>query len=128
LQKRSVGSAIIPRADPGSNNEHIYPRDEYLRGDPGVVSRNIKALETELGVLLFVRSTRSLKLTKEGARFYRDCVQIVKRFEDATRQFRTEASQRSQQGRVSAGNVATDVAPQNSGIRTTIPRDGNHSG
>jgi LysR family transcriptional regulator for bpeEF and oprC len=64
--------------------------------DPGVISRNIKALEAELGVLLFARSTRSLKLTPEGARFYRDCVQIVKRFEDATRQFRTEGSQRSQ--------------------------------
>jgi LysR family transcriptional regulator, regulator for bpeEF and oprC len=61
--------------------------------DPGAVSRTIKALETELGVLLFARSTRSLKLTPEGARFYRDCLQILKRFEQATGQFRSEESQ-----------------------------------
>jgi LysR family transcriptional regulator for bpeEF and oprC len=61
--------------------------------DPGAVSRTIKALETELGVLLFARSTRSLKLTPEGSRFYRDCIQILKRFEHATGQFRSEASQ-----------------------------------
>jgi LysR family transcriptional regulator for bpeEF and oprC len=69
--------------------------------DPGAVSRTIKALEAELGVLLFVRSTRSLKLTPEGARFYRDCVQILKRFEDATRQFRTDEA--AQHGRLKIG-------------------------
>jgi DNA-binding transcriptional LysR family regulator len=68
--------------------------------DPGAVSRTIKALETELGVLLFARSTRSLKLTPEGSRFYRDCVQILKRFEHATGQFRSEESQR---GRLKVG-------------------------
>jgi DNA-binding transcriptional LysR family regulator len=61
--------------------------------DPGAVSRTIKALETELGVLLFARSTRSLKLTPEGSRFYRDCIHILKRFEHATGQFRSEESQ-----------------------------------
>src|SRR6266849_10738392 len=68
--------------------------------DPGAVSRTIKALEAELGVLLFSRSTRSLKLTPEGARFYRDCVPILKRFENATGQFRCEGSQR---GRLKIG-------------------------
>jgi LysR family transcriptional regulator for bpeEF and oprC len=68
--------------------------------DPGAVSRTIKALETELGVLLFARSTRSLQLTPEGSRFYRDCVQILKRFENATGQFRSEESQR---GRLKVG-------------------------
>ncbi len=68
--------------------------------DPGAVSRTIKALEAELGVLLFSRSTRSLKLTPEGARFYRDCVPILKRFESATGQFRCEGSQR---GRLKVG-------------------------
>jgi DNA-binding transcriptional LysR family regulator len=53
----------------------------------GVASRTIKALETELGVLLFARSTHTLKLTAEGARFYRDCVHVLKTFEEATQQF-----------------------------------------
>jgi hypothetical protein len=43
----------------------------------GAVSRAIKALETELGVLLFARSTRTLKLAAEGARLYRDCVHVL---------------------------------------------------
>jgi DNA-binding transcriptional LysR family regulator len=69
--------------------------------DPGAVSRTIKSLETELGVLLFARSTRSLKLTPEGERFYRDSVAILKRFEAATQQFRNyEAEKR---GRLTVG-------------------------
>jgi LysR family transcriptional regulator, regulator for bpeEF and oprC len=45
--------------------------------DPTGVGRAIKALEAELGTRLFTRTTRALKLTPEGARFYRDCVQIL---------------------------------------------------
>jgi LysR family transcriptional regulator, regulator for bpeEF and oprC len=69
--------------------------------DPGVVSRTIKALEADLGVLLFARSTRSLRLTPEGARFYRDCVRILQRFEAATKRFRGD--QAAQQGRLKVG-------------------------
>jgi LysR family transcriptional regulator for bpeEF and oprC len=58
--------------------------------DPTAVSRTISALENELGVLLFVRSTRSLKLTAEGARFHRDCEQILQRFAQATQRFRAD--------------------------------------
>jgi DNA-binding transcriptional LysR family regulator len=69
--------------------------------DPGAVSRTIKSLETKLGVLLFARSTRSLKLTAEGARFYRDSVAILKRFEAATRQFRNDEAE--ERGRLTVG-------------------------
>jgi DNA-binding transcriptional LysR family regulator len=69
--------------------------------DPGAVSRTIKSLETKLGVLLFARSTRSLKLTPEGARFYRDSVGILKRFEAATRQFRNDEAEK--RGRLTVG-------------------------
>jgi LysR family transcriptional regulator, regulator for bpeEF and oprC len=57
--------------------------------DPSAVSRAIKTLETDLGVLLFARSTRALKLTAEGSRFHRECVQILKRLGDVARQFRS---------------------------------------
>jgi LysR family transcriptional regulator, regulator for bpeEF and oprC len=56
--------------------------------DPAAVSRAIKALEEQLGIVLFARSTRSLRLTDEGARFHRDCVHILKKLEEATDQFR----------------------------------------
>jgi LysR family transcriptional regulator, regulator for bpeEF and oprC len=60
--------------------------------DPTAVSRAIKALETELGVLLFARSTRTLKLTTDGARFYRDCVEVLSKLSRATAQFRVDAA------------------------------------
>jgi LysR family transcriptional regulator, regulator for bpeEF and oprC len=60
--------------------------------DSATVSRAIKALEADLGVLLFRRSTRTLKLTAEGARFYRDSVQLLDRLERATGQFRARGN------------------------------------
>src|SRR5262249_35236191 len=56
--------------------------------DPAVVSRAIRQLETDLGVALFVRSTRALKLTPEGALFYRDWVHTVTKHDAATQRFR----------------------------------------
>jgi len=56
--------------------------------DPTAVSRTIAALEKDLGVLLLARSTRRLKLTQEGARFHRDCIQILEKFTQATERFR----------------------------------------
>jgi len=44
-------------------------------------------LEKDLGVLLFARSTRALKLTAEGARFYRDCTHILQKVTEATQRF-----------------------------------------
>jgi len=57
--------------------------------DPTAVSRAISALEKDLDVLLFVRSTRSLKLTREGARFYDDCIQILQKYNEATQRYRS---------------------------------------
>src|SRR5712671_337643 len=72
--------------------------------DPAIVSRTIKALESELGAILFKRSTRSLKLTPEGVRFYRDCVQLLKKFEETTQQFRID-------GAIVHGRLKVGVAP-----------------
>lgn len=48
-----------------------------------VVSRKLGGLEERLGVRLFNRTTRSLALTEEGARFYDRCVRILAEVEDA---------------------------------------------
>ena len=69
--------------------------------DRAAVSRAIKGLETEFDVLLFARSTRALKLTAEGARFYRDCVQVLKKFEAATQRFRRDDA--APRGRLNVG-------------------------
>lgn len=43
---------------------------EYLRISPALVSRRIRAIEKQLGVILLVRSTRKFELTAEGALLY----------------------------------------------------------
>jgi len=53
-----------------------------------VISRKLSRLEERLGVRLVNRTTRSLALTDEGARFYDRCVQILAEIDDAE----TEAS------------------------------------
>lgn len=63
--------------------------------DPAAVSRAVKGLEEDLGTLLFTRSTRVLKLTAEGKRFYRDGAQMLRSFEETIRRFQADtASQR----------------------------------
>jgi LysR family transcriptional regulator, regulator for bpeEF and oprC len=55
-------------------------------------------------VLLFARSTRDLKLTQDGLRFYEDCVQIIGRFAEATQRFRLAKS-------VPSGELKVGMAP-----------------
>jgi DNA-binding transcriptional LysR family regulator len=50
--------------------------------DPAAVTRAIKSLEENLAIALFTRSTRALKLTTEGARFYRAGAPMLRRFEE----------------------------------------------
>ena len=44
------------------------------------VTQQIRALEKELGVRLFVRTTRTVRLTEEGRSFYGDARRIVRKF------------------------------------------------
>jgi len=64
--------------------------------DPAAVSRAIKGLEEDLGISLFTRSTRVLKLTTEGARFYRDGAQMLKSFEETIGRFRADTALQGQ--------------------------------
>jgi DNA-binding transcriptional LysR family regulator len=64
--------------------------------DPAAVSRAIKNLEETLGTLLFTRSTRMLRLTTEGARFYRDAAQMLKTFEETVGRFQADTAKERQ--------------------------------
>lgn len=64
--------------------------------DPAAVSRAIKGLEEELDISLFARSTRALKLTTEGARFYRDSAAMLKTFEQTIHRFRADTTLQGQ--------------------------------
>lgn len=64
--------------------------------DPAAVSRAINGLEESLGILLFTRSTRVLKLTTEGTRFYRDGAQMLRKFDETISRFQADTARRRQ--------------------------------
>lgn len=47
------------------------------------VSRQLRALETELGASLLTRSTRRMHLTEAGERWYTHCVRVLREIDDA---------------------------------------------
>ena len=56
-----------------------------LLGEPkSTVSRAIARLEEDVGLQLFVRGTRSLRLTHDGSQFYRHAVRILEQVEAAS--------------------------------------------
>jgi len=54
-----------------------------LRLTSGAVSRQIATLETELGVTLLARSTRSMAVTAEGHRYHEHCLRVLREVADA---------------------------------------------
>ncbi len=47
------------------------------------VSRQLRALESDLGAVLVVRSTRSLRVTEAGQRWYEHCVRVLRSIDEA---------------------------------------------
>src|SRR5262245_23693063 len=50
---------------------------------PAMISRRLAGLETRLGVRLINRTTRSLRLTDEGASYYDTCARVLAEIEEA---------------------------------------------
>ena len=50
-------------------------RETYV--DPSTLSRQVGAIERDLGVALFVRGHRSLRLTREGAAFLAEAAHVL---------------------------------------------------
>jgi DNA-binding transcriptional LysR family regulator len=71
------------------------------------VSQNVSRLEKALGVRLFARSTRALKLTAEGESFLQQCRQPLSELESACKQIASDAQRAN--GRVRA-TVVSPVA------------------
>jgi DNA-binding transcriptional LysR family regulator len=76
LQEMSVFSRVV-----ASGSLSAAARDLGL--SPALVSRRLAALEARLGVRLVHRTTRSLRLTVEGARYYDACSRVLAEIEDA---------------------------------------------
>src|SRR5713101_1519263 len=85
---------------------------EELHVTQGAVSRQIKALETYLGVPLFVRLARALELTEQGRRYLGSVREGFDRIEEATRRI---------VGQPDAGVLTVNVLPTLA-MRWLIPR------
>ncbi|SIT37334.1 Transcriptional regulator, LysR family [Paraburkholderia piptadeniae] len=53
---------------------------------PAAVSRSVARLESRLGVRLFVRTTRQIRLTDAGRRYFEQCRQALNQLADAERE------------------------------------------
>ncbi|MRG93038.1 LysR family transcriptional regulator [Polyangium spumosum] len=58
------------------------------------VSRQLRALEAELGAALLVRSTRRLRVTDAGQRWYEHCVRVLRDIDDGREAVRSTQSAR----------------------------------
>lgn len=65
-----------------------------LRMSLPAVSRQLQALERDLGASLIVRSTRRLHVTDAGQRWYEHCVRVLREIEDAKSAVRPSRSVR----------------------------------
>ena len=64
--------------------------------DLAAVGRAITSLEENMGIVLFMLSTRVLKLTTEGKRFYRDGAQMLRKFEETIGRFQVDTAEQRQ--------------------------------
>lgn len=72
-------AAFVRTADLGS----FSAAGKALGLTPSAVGKAVTTLERQLGVRLFQRSTRSLRLTEEGRLFHERCRRILDDFDDA---------------------------------------------
>lgn len=54
-----------------------------LHMSPPAVTRAVAALEDAIGARLLTRTTRAVKMTEAGARYYEDCRRILAAIEEA---------------------------------------------
>src|SRR3954454_17761881 len=76
LQEMSVFSRVVVSGS-------LSAAARELGISPALVSRRLAALENRLGVRLINRTTRSLNLTVEGARYYDACTRVLAEIEEA---------------------------------------------
>ncbi len=66
---------------PSAQLQSFSEAARQLSMSPSAVSRAVARLEDDLGIRLLQRTTRSLTLTEDGAKFYQRCQQILDELE-----------------------------------------------
>jgi DNA-binding transcriptional LysR family regulator len=98
MDKLKAMQTFVHIADQGSLTAAARSRDSSL---PAVV-RTLAALEADLGVRLFHRTTRRISLTEEGKRYLENCRQVLAAVEEAEAALSADAAEPAGQLTVTA--------------------------
>lgn len=95
-----------------AETEHMTKSARRLNVVQPALSRSMHGLEDELGVKLFVKSGRNIRLTQEGARFYERASAVLGDLDAAASDIKSYASSRENTVRIgvfSATNLTIDA-------------------
>lgn len=85
-----------------AEHEGFTPAAQAAGVTPAAVSRSVARLEDRLGVRLFVRTTRRIRLTDSGRAYFEQCRQALAQLVDAEREITGDQAAPSGQLRISA--------------------------
>ncbi len=86
MRRRLPSLSLLRAFERAAHHRSFKLAAEDLHVTPSAVSHKIKQLEEELGIPLFQRLTRAIKLTAAGRAYFRDVYRAFARLETGTRQ------------------------------------------
>jgi len=92
---RPIAAGHLRAFDAVARHLNFRAAAEELSLTQSAVSRQIQALEDEVGAALFLRHTRAVELTSAGAQLLRACSMALERIDTAVRQIRQSAGRKS---------------------------------
>jgi len=101
MDRIDLMSAYIAVAETGSFTNAA----QRLGMTPQLVSKYVRALEDQLGAQMFIRSTRSVRLTETGAAYLGKCTQLLDDYDELTAAVRND--HRAPQGKLTVAAPAT---------------------
>lgn len=95
LRSRPISAGHLRAFEAVARHLNFRAASEEMALTQSAVSRQIQALEEEVGVSLFLRHTRAVELTSAGAQLLLAVSQSLPRIDNAVRQIRQSAGRRS---------------------------------
>lgn len=95
LRTRAVAAGHLRAFVAAAEHLNFRAAADTLALTPSAVSRQIQALEDEVGVALFLRHTRAVELTSAGVHLLRAVAPGLERIDSAVRQLRQTAGRKS---------------------------------
>jgi DNA-binding transcriptional LysR family regulator len=95
LRSRPLGAGHLRAFEAVARHLNFRAAAEEMALTQSAVSRQIQALEDEIGVLLFLRHTRAVELTSAGSQLLRTLLPMLERLDSTVRQIRQSAGRKS---------------------------------